>query len=55
MTELQWEPAQLGRLTIPQLICLGQDKAPGESGKSLNDWHTFYERKAREDAEWVAS
>lgn len=29
MTELQWTPDQIGRLTIHQMLCLLSEKPPG--------------------------
>ena len=55
MTDLQWEPSRLGRLTIPQLICLLNAKSPDEQRmKGLGDWDDYFEQQRREDAEWVA-
>ena len=54
MTELQWEPAALGRLTIPQLICLGNSAAPGTKMRP-EDWANYFEQKEREKAEWATS
>ena len=29
MTELHWPPETIGRLTIPQMICILSDRPPG--------------------------
>jgi hypothetical protein len=46
MTELQWPPDRLGRLTVPQLACLGSPRPPGGGGPKT----TWDEMKAALDA-----
>lgn len=37
MTELHWTPEQLGKLTLPQLVCLVKKEPPSGSAMGPND------------------
>lgn len=54
MTELNWPPHVLAKMTIPQLLCLNSEKPPSAPGaiKTAEDFQAMLERKAAEDAAW---
>jgi hypothetical protein len=54
MNELQWTPDRLARMTIPQLLCLLNEKPPSAPGaiKTADDFAAMLDRKAAEDAAW---
>ena len=57
MTELPWASAEaLGRLTLPQLLCLGLEKPPGGPSRcsTFAEYQAAMERRGRENAAWSA-
>jgi hypothetical protein len=54
MNELQWPPATLARMTIPQLLCLLNERPPSAPGaiRTAEDFAAMLDRKAAEDAAW---
>jgi hypothetical protein len=51
---LQWPPDRLAKMTIPQLLCLLNEKPPSAPGaiKTADDFAAMLDRKAAEDAAW---
>ena len=55
MREIPWAtPEALGRLTIPQLACLGSEKPPGNTSGSAEAFQEYLRRRAAEEAAWAA-
>ena len=56
MAELNWPPAVVGALTLPQILCIGSDHPPGDGGKvvirSYAEWESYLDRRRADDAEW---
>ncbi len=55
MTELQWPPEVVGRLTIAQIACLASERPPGEPGgraKSYDEMAAAIARAEAEEAAW---
>jgi hypothetical protein len=54
MTELPWAtPEAIGRLTLTQALCLGSDRAPGDTRiDSREKAEAYIERRRRAEAEW---
>lgn len=54
MTELQWTPARLAALTLPQLVCLLHEDSPTATGaKDKESFLVMAARWERERAEWL--
>ena len=53
MTNLPWAtPESLGRLTLPQLLCVGSDRPPsGGRLTTAEDFAAFADRRKAEKAE----
>lgn len=49
-----WVPAELGRLTIPQLLCLLNERPPGTSPRmtSSTDWQNYLDEREAERRRW---
>ena len=54
MTELHWTPDQVGRMTLVQLLCLGQERPPGQRKLEAEDLGEILERKRRENEAWAS-
>ncbi len=54
MRELPWaSPGAIGRLTIVQLFCLGNEKPPGGGPRSAEGFRALAARLAAEEGEWA--
>jgi hypothetical protein len=47
-------PAEIGRLTIPQLLCLVDERPPGEAAPitSVNDWEAYQAEREAARRRW---
>jgi hypothetical protein len=56
MSEGQWHPESIGRLTLPQILCLGHDRPPRDvSGirlTSLEDRERYMTLRERANRSW---
>jgi hypothetical protein len=55
MTELEWEPAAVGRLTLTQLVCLTSRRSPDDRRiTSGTEWQDYLDRQQSEAEEWAS-
>jgi hypothetical protein len=54
MTGQKWTAAEIGRLTIPQFLCLLNERPPGQPGPqaSLADFEAYLETQEAERRRW---
>lgn len=54
MNELQWSPHVINKMTIPQMLCVLNEKPPSAPGaiRTAEDFEAMLKKKADDEAAW---